>query len=104
MAYRLSYSDYGAPAPAPMPPVPDSVPGGPVFVGLPQPPDVPCDPTGDAWRGPPGPQGEQGVVGPPGPPATNLAGLPLAQPDGSAPLSAISGDLYNNGGFVCIKP
>ena len=40
-----------------------SIPGGPVFIGLPQPPDVPCDPAGDGWRGPPGPVGPQGVPG-----------------------------------------
>jgi hypothetical protein len=40
-----------------------SIPGGPVFIGFPQPPDVPCDPTGDGWRGPPGPAGPQGVSG-----------------------------------------
>ena len=36
------------------------IPGGPSFAGSPQPPDVPCDPTGDGWRGPPGPQGPPG--------------------------------------------
>ena len=42
--------------------MPDGVqiPGGPVFIGFPQPPDVPCDPTGDGWRGPPGPPAEGG--------------------------------------------
>ena len=34
----------------------------------------------------------------------NMAHLPLAQSDGSPPVGAISGDLYNNGGFVCVKP
>ena len=45
--------------------MPDGVqiPGGPVFIGFPQPPDVPCDPSGDGWRGPPGPAGPQGVPG-----------------------------------------
>ena len=43
-----------------------NIPGGPSFVGLPQPPDVPCDPTGDGWRGPPGQQGQPGIQGPPG--------------------------------------
>ena len=50
-----------------------NIPGGPSFVGLPQPPDVPCDPTGDGWRGPqgfPGPTGPQGVPGVPGVPGT----------------------------------
>lgn len=48
--------------------MPDGViiPGGPGFSGSPQPPDVPCDPVGDAWRGPPGPTGPQGVAGPTG--------------------------------------
>ena len=60
---------------------PDGViPGGPVFGGgHPLPPDVPCDPVGDDWRGPPGPMGPQGPAGgpegPPGPPgATGPAG------------------------------
>ena len=65
MAYRLGYSDYlppaAPPAPAVVPPTPESIPGGPSFIGLPQPPDVPCDPTGDGWRGPPGPPGPSGV-------------------------------------------
>ena len=45
--------------------MPDGVqiPGGPVFIGFPQPADVPCDPTGSGWRGPPGPVGPQGVPG-----------------------------------------
>ena len=43
-----------------------NIPGGPSFIGLPQPPDVPCDPTGDGWRGPPGQQGQPGIQGPPG--------------------------------------
>ena len=38
-----------------------NIPGGPSFAGTPQPPDVPCDPTGDAWRGPAGPQGPPGL-------------------------------------------
>ena len=37
-----------------------SIPGGPSFVGNPQPADVPCDPVGDGWRGPPGPAGPAG--------------------------------------------
>ena len=39
------------------------IPGGPSFSGSPQPPDVPCDPTGDGWRGPPGPPGPAGIPG-----------------------------------------
>ena len=48
--------------------MPDGViiPGGPSFSGHPQPPDVPCDPTGDAWVGPPGPPGPPGPAGPAG--------------------------------------
>ena len=34
----------------------------------------------------------------------NLAGLPLAQADGSAPAGAVTGDAYNNGRFVCVAP
>lgn len=44
------------------------VPGGPAFDGHPRPPDVPCDPIGDEWRGPPGPPGETGPPGTPGGP------------------------------------
>jgi hypothetical protein len=50
---------------------PDGViPGGPSFAGQPQPPDVPCDPTGEDWRGPAGPPGADGVDGAQGPPGT----------------------------------
>ena len=86
MAYGLSYSDYTPPAapPAPpaAPPTPASVPGGPSFIGLPQPPDVPCDPTGDGWRGP---QGFPGEPGPPGPPGTTtvVGGVGEAPADGA---------------------
>jgi hypothetical protein len=73
-----------------------TIPGGPSFAGNPQPPDVPCDPTGDGWRGPPGPPGPMGTVG--------GASLPLARPDGSPPAGAASGSFYNNGGFVCVTP
>lgn len=38
------------------------------FGGYPQPPDVPPDPTGENWRGPPG------VPGPPGPPGSGAPG------------------------------
>ena len=44
-----------------------SIPGGPSFFGFPKPADVPCDPTGKGWRGPPGPAGPQGPPGPGGP-------------------------------------
>ena len=40
-----------------------TIPGGPSFIGFPQPPDVPCDPTGEGWRGPPGPVGPKGDKG-----------------------------------------
>ena len=43
-----------------------TIPGGPSFIGFPQPPDVPCDPTGKGWRGPPGPVGPKGDKGDPG--------------------------------------
>jgi len=33
---------------------------------------------------------------------TNISGLPDAQPDGSPPVGAKPGDLYINGGFLCI--
>jgi hypothetical protein len=44
--------------------MPDGViiPGGPSFAGTPTPPDVPCDPSGDGWRGPPGPPGPGSVT------------------------------------------
>src|SRR5262245_49265975 len=49
------------------------IPGGPLFRGRPRPPDVPCDPTGESWRGP------QGVPGPPGPqgPPGSVEGAPV---------------------------
>ena len=176
MAYKLHYSDYTAGASV-SPPVPDDVPGGPLFSGQPQPPDVPCDPTGDGWRGPPGPVGPQGPQGVPEAPQDggtygrlngtwskalplaggtmtgslilahdptglneavtkayadahsgtgggagylpisggnmtgkltvpllNLAGIPVAKPDGSPPTGAVTGDVYINGGFLCIAP
>ena len=60
----------GNPQPSPAPCVPGpsfdgavSVPGGPGFAGHPQPPDIPCDPIGDGWRGPPGPAGPEGPPG-----------------------------------------
>ena len=43
-----------------------SIPGGPSFIGFPQPPEVPCDPTGNGWRGPQGFPGPPGPIGPPG--------------------------------------
>ena len=65
-----------------------NIPGGPSFIGNPQPPDVPCDPTGDGWRGPQGPQGLPGQ-------STAFYG---ASPPGDvlAPLwwDTVSGQLY----------
>jgi hypothetical protein len=34
----------------------------------------------------------------------NISNIPLAKSDGSPPAGSIKGDLYNNGGFVCIAP
>ena len=51
-----------------------TIPGGPSFGGYPQPPDVPCDPTGKGWRGPPGPVGPPGPIGPQGVPGVPGSG------------------------------
>lgn len=32
----------------------------------------------------------------------NISNIPLAQPDGSPPVGAVRGDVYDNGGFLCI--
>jgi hypothetical protein len=32
----------------------------------------------------------------------NFADMPPAQPDGSPPIGAEAGDIYDNGGFVCV--
>ena len=99
MAYRLRYSDYST-----------------------EPETGPPDPT--RWQGPPGPQGPQGVPGPEGPEASggpflpltggtvsgdliaagrvNISNIPAAKADGSPPDGAVKGDIYNNGGFLCI--
>ena len=37
-------------------------------------------------------------------PRLNISNIPLANPDGSPPAGAVHGDLYNNGGFVCVTP
>jgi hypothetical protein len=55
-----------------------NIPGGPSFAGTPQPPDVPCDPTGEAWRGEPGPMGPPGPQGIPGQPIAGGPFLPLS--------------------------
>ena len=52
-----------------------SIPGGPVFIGFPQPPDVPCDPSGNGWRGPPGPCWAARAIGPSGMDGGALSGL-----------------------------
>jgi len=65
-----------------------NIPGGPSFIGNPQPPDVPCDPVGDGWRGPQGPQG---------PPGQSTAFYGVSPPgDVLAPLwwDTVSGQLY----------
>jgi hypothetical protein len=68
------------------------IPGGPGFSGHPQPPDVPCDPTGDAWRG------EPGAPGPPGPPGPsgNFGGTVIAT-GGTTPrtMQDRAGDVVN---------
>ena len=54
------------------------------FAGSPQPPDVPCDPAGEAWRGPPVRSGLPGPAtpGPPGPPgADSTFQAPLVRPE-----------------------
>ena len=60
-----------------------SIPGGPVFIGFPQPADVPCDPTGDAWRGPPGLPGPPGAWPRQGPPGPTGAGSAVPGPPGA---------------------
>jgi hypothetical protein len=64
----------GIPPAAPDPPPPPTAPASGHtadddldFGGYPQPPGVPPDPTGEAWRGPPGPTGPQGATGATGP-------------------------------------
>jgi hypothetical protein len=44
------------------------------------------------------------VAGPVSVTRLNISSLPFAQPDGSPPVGALSGDIYNNGGFLCVKP
>jgi len=34
----------------------------------------------------------------------NVSNLPQSNPDGSPPAGSVKGDLYINGGFVCIAP
>lgn len=59
------------------------------FSGYPQPPDVPPDPSGNDWQGPPG---EQGIPGPPGPmppggPFLPLTGGTVTSPSGAPALT-----------------
>ena len=65
--------------------------------------NVPCDPVGDAWRGPPGPPGQ---VGPQGIPGQPTAGGPFLPADGTLlPTSKTGltpGTYWRNGDFVCI--
>lgn len=37
-------------------------------------------------------------------PRLNISNIPLAKPDGSPPDGSSKGDLYSNGGFVCVAP
>jgi hypothetical protein len=54
------------------------------FNGWIKPPDVPPDPVGDEWRGPPGPPGAPGPAGAPGAGALSVLNyLPAGQPDGT---------------------
>jgi hypothetical protein len=82
------------------------------FNGWIKPPEVPPDPVGDDWRGAPGPTGPTGPTGPPGPTGP-AGGLPLhgvslptstGTPADLASKGIITGDLYLNGGIVCVAP
>ena len=52
------------------------------FGGYPQPPDIPPDPIGDAWRGPPGLPGPEGPEGPTGPQGEQGADSTVPGPEG----------------------
>jgi hypothetical protein len=72
-----------------------SVPGGPDFAGHPQPPDVPCDPIDEAWRGPEGPPGPAGPAGPQGPPgADGTGGQAVAFVGPTPPSGPVEGTLW----------
>jgi len=122
MAYRIKYSDYSTTAEGP--PDPDRWVGPPG----PQGPTGPTGPQGpQGVPGTPYPEapnngpiyGRGGatvtwtpvlplaggiVTGPLTVPSLNISAIPNAQPDGSPPVGAKRGDIYNNGGFVCIAP
>ena len=68
-----------------------NIPGGPSFVGTPQPPDVPCDPTGEAWRGPAGPAGPAGATGPAGPVGPSGAASTVPGPAGPTGATGAQG-------------
>ena len=59
---------------------------GLIFDGYIQPPDVPPDPTGNDWRGPPGPMGPVGPQGIPGPMPPGAPFLPLTGGTLTGPL------------------
>ena len=63
------------------------------FGGYLQPPDVPPDPTGEQWRGPPGPPGPSGVAGSPGVDGEDGAVGPPGPPgaDGAAAGASVTG-------------
>jgi hypothetical protein len=44
------------------------------------------------------------MTGPLTVPRLNISSIPPAQPDGSPPAGSVHGDIYNNGGFLCIAP
>ena len=81
-----------------------TIPGGPSFIGFPQPPDVPCDPTGEGWRGPPGPvgpKGDKGDKGDPGSPGTATGNLSTIAASGTTQATAApitNGDWIITGG------
>ena len=75
------------------------IPGGPSFGGSPQPPDVPCDPTGEGWRGPPGPPGPKGDKGDPGAGVGGLSSMVSATGTTQASAAPITnGDWILTGG------
>src|SRR5580765_7408397 len=83
---------FSTPAPA----TPDD---GLDFAGYPQPPDVPPDPAGENWRGPPGATGPQGPQGVPG---VGGAGGAVIQP---TPPTASPGGMWwdNVGGQLYVR-
>ena len=66
------------------------------FGGHPQPPNVPPDPTGEDWRGPPGEDGVDGQNGSHGRPMLSGSGPPTgSQPVGTSYLDATTGDVWH---------